>query len=229
MTTRTFGYVSIHPAVVEEYLSVGVMKTAQEKSLLSYEIRNLRNFSVDKHGSVDDRPYGGGDGMVMRPEPLASSLESLSNLYRPLVVMPSPAGMLFSQEKAKEMAQKTRDIIFVCGRFGGIDQRFIDRYVHEEISLGDYVIAGGELAALVMSEAIARLIPGVLGHKDSADFDSFGPACHGYLEAPVYTRPREFDGQTVPAVLTSGDHDAIRKWRDEMSLNRTKKRRPDLL
>lgn len=223
-------FASIHPDFINSYLGFGVFGSAQKKRLAEFGVINLRDFAIDARGSVDDRPYGGGDGMIMRPEPLADCVKSLG---RPLVILPSAQGQVWNQSRAAQVLAKVKErpdgVIFVCGRFGGVDQRFIERYVDLEISLGDFIISGGELASLAVADSLLRLIPGVLGHEDSAEVDSFSDALQGRLEFAQYTRPSEFEGIKVPEVLQSGDHAAIARWRLESSINTTKLKRPDLL
>lgn len=225
---RRFFFLTIHPVIIDSYTSVGVFSNASKRSCLDTMSVNLREFAVDDHGSVDDRPYGGGDGMVMRPEPLEGALKSLS-AKNPIVILPSPAGKPFKQKDAELLANTDRDLIFACGRFGGIDQRFVDQYVDLEISLGDFIISGGELAALTIADAVARHIPGALGNTESLQIDSFSAHFEGGLEGPVYTRPPSFNGQQVPEVLMSGDHEKIRSWRLKTSKHWTQTRRPGLI
>lgn len=219
-------FVSIHPKFISSYFDFGVFQSAQQKQLAEVKEVNLRDYALDKHGTVDGPPYGGGDGMIMRPEPLVGAL---TNIHEPFVVLTSPRGKLWTQDVAISLAKSQKNIVFVCGRFGGVDQRFIDRYVDEEFSIGDVVVSGGELPALMMADSMLRQIPGVLGHQESAVMDSFGEGCDGLLEHDQFTRPADFDGQKVPDVLMSGDHKKIAAWRLSSSLERTKERRPDLL
>jgi len=203
---------------------------AIERGLISFEVHDLRDWTHDVHRAVDDAPYGGGPGMVMRPQVWGEALdEVLAGAPPPLLVVPSPAGRPFTQQVAAELAAHPR-LAFACGRYEGIDQRVLDdaaqRVVVDEISIGDYVLVGGEAAVLVMVEAIARLLPGVLGNPASAEQDSFS---HGLLEGPCYTRPEIWRGRAVPAVLRSGNHAAIARWRRDRALERTAARRPDLL
>ena len=186
----------------------------------------LRDFAVDRHGSVDDHPYGGGDGMVLRPEPLAAALTSLP--ARPKVILTSPSGKTWTQRDAERYAAADEPLAFICGRFAGVDQRFIDRYVDAVYSCGDVVLTGGELPALMMIDSVFRLLPEVLGNPESAQKDSFADAFAGGLEHALYTRPPVFEGLAVPDVLMSGDHSAIGKWRAHDAINRTRKWRPDL-
>ncbi|MGH3669168.1 MAG: tRNA (guanosine(37)-N1)-methyltransferase TrmD [Pseudonocardiaceae bacterium] len=203
---------------------------AIERDLITFTVHDLRDWSLDAHRSVDDAPYGGGPGMVMRPDVWGRALdEVLAGEPAPRVVVPTPAGRPFTQQLAAELAGQPR-LVFACGRYEGIDQRVVedtaDAVVVEEISIGDYVLVGGEVAVLVMVEAIARLLPGVLGNPASAAQDSFS---EGLLEGPCYTRPEVWRGREVPAVLRSGNHAAIARWRRDRALERTVARRPDLL
>ena len=203
-------------------------------SLISVGVHDLRQFAPDRHRTVDDTPYGGGPGMVMKPDvwgrALAAVVPDPDTGTR--LVVPTPAGRLFTQAVAGELAVQ-RHLVFACGRYEGIDQRVVDqaatRMQVAELSIGDYVLAGGEAAVLVMVEAIARLVPGVLGNPLSAVTDSFGPASAGLLEHPSYTRPVDFEGFRVPAVLLSGHHGAVERWRRDESLRRTARHRPDLI
>lgn len=224
---RPFAIVTIHPDVVHSYLRIGALRAAIDGGLAAVTVVNLRDFAVDKHASIDDAPYGGGDGMVMRPEPLAQALHSLPTRGR--VLLTSPQGKIWNQRAAERFAASDEPITWIAGRFAGVDQRFVDHYVDEEWSIGDTILAGGELPALMMLESLLRLVPGVLGHKDSAATDSFGPVFAGGLEHPLYTRPAVFEGVPVPDVLLSGDHARIAHWRHHESQRRTAERRPDLL
>jgi len=219
--------VTIFPGYLEP-LKESLVGKAREKGLLEIAVHDLRTWTDDVHRSVDDPPYGGGPGMVMRPEPWARALEAVRPEGARLVV-PTPAGRPFTQAMAVSYTAEPR-LVFACGRYEGIDQRVIDWAAQhgpvEEVSLGDYVLAGGEVAVLVIVEALARLIPGVLGNSGSAADDSYSA---GLLEGPNYTRPASWRGFHVPEVLLSGDHAAIADWRREQSLARTAARRPDLL
>jgi tRNA (guanine37-N1)-methyltransferase len=223
--------VTIHPQFIESYVRFGVFRAAIAGGLVRCQAIDLRDFAVDKHASIDDLPYGGGDGMVMRPEPLAAAVSSLP--VKPTVIMTSPGATPWTQATAQKFATTAQtgpaSLLFVCGRFAGVDQRFIDRYVDHEFSLGDVVVSGGELPVLMMADSILRLIPGVLGDEASARFDSFAEGFDGLLEHPLYTRPREFEGVPVPEVLLSGDHKAIARWRADESRKKTAQLRPDLL
>jgi tRNA (guanine37-N1)-methyltransferase len=219
--------------IFPEYLAPvreGLLGRAIERNLIAFTVHDLRDWAHDVHRSVDDAPYGGGPGMVMRPDVWGEALdEVLAGGPPPRLVVPSPAGRPFTQQLATELAAQPR-LVFACGRYEGIDQRVVDdaadRIVVDEISIGDYVLVGGEVAVLVMVEAIVRLLPGVLGNPASATQDSFS---EGLLEGPCYTRPEVWRGRAVPAVLRSGNHAAIARWRRDRAVERTATRRPDLL
>lgn len=225
------GFISVHPKMIEAYRGIGVFKAAEATSKAMFTIVDLRDFAADKHATIDGAPYGGGDGMVMRPDCLGQAVDSLFTTWnqKARVVYTSPSGRLWSQADAQRFAETQEPTVFVCGRFGGVDQRFLDRYVTEHFSVGDFVLAGGELPALMMAESALRFVPGVLGNDASAAEDSFGVSLEGMLEYPSYTRPSSWEGQDVPAVLLSGNHQEILKWRKAQSLERTKRLRPDLL
>ena len=206
-------------------LSTGLLQKAQDKAILSFCVHNLRDYAPGKHRSTDDSPYGGGWGMVMTPEPLVNAVEAVSQpLHNPRRIFLSPQGPPLSQAKTAELAAYEA-LILVCGRYEGVDERVL-AFVDEEISIGDYIVSGGEVAALVLIDAVARLVPGVVGRKESTEDESFST---GLLEYPHYTRPEEFRGMPVPQVLLSGHHAEISDWRRRHSLLRTHKRRPDLL
>jgi tRNA (guanine37-N1)-methyltransferase len=221
--------VTLFPELIRSALTAGVLGRAVQRGLIEVGTEDPRAHTHDVHRTVDDRPYGGGPGMVMKPEPLVAAIEALAGPKREgrtaRVVLLSPQGRRFDQAAAEELAARPH-LVLVCGRYEGVDQRVIDLGVDEEISIGDYVLAGGELPALVVIEAVARLIPGVMGNPASAETESFRG---GLLEAPHYTRPAEFRGLEVPEVLRSGDHQAIARWRAEQARERTRRRRPDLL
>ena len=202
------------------------MKRAQEKGILELHIRNLRDWTTDKHHVVDDAPFGGGQGMVMKPEPIFAAVEDLrvENRKSKIVLM-SPAGRRLDQELAKRLSQEPR-LIIISGHYEGVDHRIIEHLIDLEISIGDYVLTNGAIAAVVLVDAIVRLLPGALGHEQSAADDSFS---EGLLEAPQYTRPAEFRGWKVPEVLLSGNHAEIARWRQEQAVKRTRQNRPDLL
>ncbi len=216
---------TIFPDVVAGYCRASILGRAQEAGVLDVRVHDLRASADDPHRSVDDSPFGGGAGMVLMPEPLFRSVESVADLPRPLYFL-SPSGRRFDQHVATELAERVGGFSLLCGRYEGVDQRVADHLVDGELSVGDFVLAGGELAALVVVEAVARLLPGVLGNEGSARDESFS---EGLLEYPQYTRPADFRGWTVPEVLRSGDHGAVDAWRRTEALLRTASRRPDLL
>jgi len=223
-----FTVVTILPELIEPALAAGVVGRAREAGTIAVATVNPRDFTSDRHRTVDDPPYGGGPGMVMKPEPLLAAIAAASaapDAPRPHRILLTPAGQPLTQAKVRELAGRGR-LVLVCGRYEGVDERVIEEAIDEEISIGDYVLSGGELAALVVIDAVARLVPGVLGCADSAEDESFGAHL---LEFAQYTRPPEFRGRRVPEVLLSGDHQAIARWRRQQSLRRTWERRPDLL
>ncbi len=220
---------TLFPELFDSFLSTSLIGKAVENGQLEYNLVNIRTFAESPHYHVDDTPYGGGPGMVLKPEPVAAAIRAAkANLPNAPVIFPSPAGKVFSQQKAEELSQSS-EMILLCGRYEGIDQRVIDSYVDLEISLGDYVLMGGELPAMVILESTVRLIKNVVGNQESLIEESFSSTKQGLLEAPHYTRPAEFEGISVPEVLLSGDHEKIKKWREKQSLARTRKIRPDLL
>lgn len=210
------------PGFFEGPLQTSIVGRAIEDGALEVELADLREHGLGKHRQLDDTPFGGGPGMVMRIEPLAAALDPLEDSHR---VLFTPSGRRMTQGTLDEWATKTH-LTLVCGRFEGVDQRVIDGYIDQEVSLGDYVLAGGEIAAAAAIEGITRLLPGVVGNPESTEKESFRG---GLLEEPVYTRPAEFDGMRVPDILLSGDHGRIEEWRAAQRLERTKRRRPDLL
>ena len=218
---------TLFPEMLSGPFSSSILKRAQERGLLEINLVNIRDFSTNKHHTVDDAPYGGGAGMVMGPEPLFGAVEYVSRElgFMPGVVLMIPQGRPFSQALAANLSRE-KNLIIICGHYEGIDERVRDTLVTDEVSIGDYVLTGGELPAAVLVDAVARLIPGVLGEAASAEEESFTT---GLLEYPHYTRPREYRGLEVPEVLLSGHHEEIRKWRRRQSLLRTLERRPELL
>jgi tRNA (guanine37-N1)-methyltransferase len=214
--------ITMYPGYFAGPLQTSIVGRAIEEGLLEVVVQDLRDHGVGRHRQLDDAPFGGGAGMVMMVEPLASSLEPFARTHR---VLFTPSGAPLTQATLDRWAG-IDEITLVCGRFEGVDQRVIDRHIDEEVSLGDYVLAGGEVAAAAVVEGVARLIPGVVGNPASTARESFRD---GLLEEPVYTRPAEFDGMVVPEVLLSGDHGRIEEWRAEQRLRRTEERRPDLL
>lgn len=221
---------TIFPALFESFINSSLIKKGCDRSLLEISLVNIRDFADPPHHQVDDIPYGGGAGMVMKPEPVMKAIAHAMSLapHAPVVLL-SPAGEVLKQATAHSLAQG--DLILLCGRYEGIDQRVIDLAVDREISIGDYIIMGGEVAAMVLIEAAARLIPGFIGNTDSLTRESFTPQPNevGMLEAPQYTRPAEFNGLPVPEVLLSGNHKLIAEWRAAQSASLTASRRPDLL
>lgn len=224
---------TLFPEMVAPVLGQSILKRAQEKGLLEVAVQNLRDHTFDRHKTADDVPYGGGAGMVMKAEPVLQAIDALRTRYQAShpettlrVIIPSPQGRPFTQELAQSLAQDERVVVFVCGHYEGMDERVRLALHPEEISVGDYVLTGGELPALVMIDAAARLVPGVLGDAASAAEESF---TEGLLEYPHYTRPAEVRGMAVPEVLVSGHHEAIRLWRRKEALRNTYLKRPDLL
>ncbi len=213
------------PELLYSPLNHSILQRAQQKKLLEVYVHNLRDYSLDKHRSVDDYPYGGGPGMVLSAPPLANAIQSLSqNIPYDEIIFLTPDGLTFNQKIANQLSLK-QNLLLIAGHYKGIDQRIRDKYVTKEISIGDYVLSGGELPALVLVDAIVRLIPGVLNDETSALSDSFQ---NGLLDAPCYTRPAVFEGMKVPEILLSGDHQKIEEWRLQASLQKTQKLRPDL-
>ena len=218
--------VTLFPELVEQVIGCGVVGRAAEQNLLRLHCWNPRDYTRDRHRTVDDRPYGGAPGMLMKAEPLRDAIAAARQQNRNArVVYLSPQGRLLTQQLLAQQVE-AGSVIFLCGRYEGIDERLLEQEVDDEWSLGDYVISGGELAAMVCIDAMTRLIPGALGHEQSAQQDSFSA---GLLECPQYTRPEEFMGQRVPEVLMNGNHREIEAWRERQSLGRTWQRRPDLL
>ena len=221
-----FDVLSIFPEMFISPLSFSLLKKAQEKGLLSINLHDIRNWAEDKHKMTDDAPYGGGCGMVMKVEPVEKALAAVKvSTEDSLVVLMTPQGETFNQTIAAELAGK-KQVIIICGRYEGFDERIREHLADREISIGDYILTGGELPALVLIDAVSRLIPGVLGNEESTVSESFSS---GLLEYPQYTRPAEYKGWKVPDVLVSGNHAEIELWQKNESLQRTYKRRPDLL
>ncbi|TLS37615.1 tRNA (guanosine(37)-N1)-methyltransferase TrmD [Pseudalkalibacillus caeni] len=218
---------TLFPEMFEGVFNHSILKRAQEKNAVSYRVTNFRDYSENKHSNVDDYPYGGGAGMVLTPQPLFSAVEDLKEglSSEPRVILMCPQGERFTQQKAEELA-KENHLIFLCGHYEGYDERVRANLVTDEISIGDFVLTGGELASMVIIDSVTRLLPEVLGNQESAPLDSFS---NGLLEHPHYTRPADFRGLKVPDVLLSGDHAKIERWRREQSLKRTFERRPELL
>ncbi len=216
---------SLFPDMFSGVFGASILKKAQEKGAVNLEVTDIRTFSGNKHNQVDDYPYGGGAGMVLKPEPMFSAVEAITAGKQPRIILMCPQGERFTQKKAEELAQET-ELVFLCGHYEGYDERIRQHLVTDEISIGDFVLTGGELGAMTVIDSVVRLLPGVLGQEDSHIQDSFST---GLLEHPHYTRPAEFRGMKVPDVLLSGNHARIEQWREEQSLKRTFERRPDLL
>jgi tRNA (guanine37-N1)-methyltransferase len=231
--------ITLFPEICRAPLNESMMKRAQENGALELRIHNLRDWTNDKHHVVDDAPFGGGQGMVMKPEPIFAAVEDLRGESRktsnaeqskienrePKIILMSPTGRRFDQRLAEQLSQESH-LLIVCGHYEGIDHRVVEHLIDEEISIGDYVLTNGAIAAVVVADAIVRLIPGVLGDEKSAHDDSFR---EGLLEGPQYTRPAEFRGWKVPEILLSGNHGEVAKWRKEQAKKRTRENRPDLL
>ena len=221
-----FDILTLFPEMFESPLSFSILKRAREKGILEVCVHNIRDYAEDKHRITDDAPYGGGGGMVMKVEPIDRALKSIvGERNNDLIVLLTPQGEPFDQESAADLSSYSR-IILVCGHYEGVDERVRTHLVDREISIGDYILTGGELSAMVIVDAVTRLIPGVLGNDESAFMDSFSD---GLLEYPHYTRPSDYRGLKVPEVLVSGNHKEIREWRRRESLRRTSLKRPDLL
>ena len=222
-----FHILTLFPEMIEQGMHTSIIGRAIAGGYLSINAVNIRDYACNKHQKVDDYPYGGGAGMLMQAEPVYLSYEAIKEKigYRPRVVYLTPQGKVFHQEMAKELAQE-RDLVFLCGHYEGIDERVLDEIVTDYVSIGDYVLTGGELPAMVMMDSISRMVPGVLSNQESGETESFAG---NLLEYPQYSRPEEWHGQKVPPVLLSGHHANIEAWRREQSVMRTAKRRPDLL
>ena len=226
-TPRRYGAITLFPEMFDSLTRWGITGRAHDQGLWGLSLTNPREFADDRHGTVDDRPYGGGPGMVMQPAVMDRALEASRHQVgdSAKVIALTPQGRVFSDGLARELVSET-SLIFVAGRYEGIDERFLEASVDIELSVGDFVVSGGELPAMVVMDALIRLLPGALGHRDSAEEDSFA---NGVLDCPHYTRPETYLGVDVPAVLLSGDHGAIARWRRAQSLRRTLDRRPDML
>ena len=218
-------YLTLFPEMFDGVLNHSILKRAQDKNIIEVNTVNFRDYAENKHNQVDDYPYGGGQGMVLKPEPVFNAMKDLKRTDKTRVILMCPQGRPFSQAIAEELSE-AEHIVFICGHYEGYDERIRENLVTDEISMGDYVLTGGELPAMTMTDAIVRLIPGVLGNEQSHQDDSFSD---GLLEFPQYTRPREFENMTVPDVLLSGNHANIEQWRHEQKLIRTYHKRPDLL
>lgn len=221
-----FHIMTLFPEMVLQGLNTSIIGRAAEKGLLSIEAVNIRDYTLDKHKKVDDYPYGGGAGMLMQAQPVYDTWESIVDRigYRPRTIYLTPQGTTFTQPMAKEFA-KEEDLIFLCGHYEGIDERVLEEIVTDYVSIGDYVLTGGELPAMVLADAISRMVPGVLTNEESGSTESFEG---NLLEYPQYSRPEEWMGKRVPPVLLSGNHQKVEEWRREQAILRTKERRPDL-
>jgi len=228
-----FDIITIFPEFFREVIDCGILRRARNAGLVDITAHDLRQWTTDKHHVVDDRPFGGGDGMVLKPEPIFAGVEALTGASRredmpakTRVMLLSPQGQVFSQALAQEIAEETTHVVLICGRYEGVDERVAEAIVTDEVSIGDYVLSGGEPAATVVIDAVVRLLPGALGSETSAVFESFS---EGLLDHPQYTRPPEFRGMKVPEVLLSGNHAEIERWRKEAAIAKTRRKRPDLL
>ncbi len=220
--------VTLFPEICRGPLSESIMKRAQENRIIELHIHNLRQWTTDKHHVVDDAPFGGGQGMVMKPEPIFAAVEDLKSQIpnrKPQILLMSPAGRCLDQQMAQQLSQESH-LIIISGHYEGVDHRVVEHLIDLEISIGDYVLTNGAIAAVVLVDSIVRLLPGTLGHEQSAADDSFS---EGLLEAPQYTRPADFRSWKVPEILLSGNHGEIAKWRKEQAIKRTGENRPDLL
>jgi tRNA (guanine37-N1)-methyltransferase len=219
--------ITIFPEIFENFLKTSFIKKAQDKKKIIFDIHNLRNFCTDKHRKVDDEPFGGGAGMILKPEPIFSAIRHIKQQSNsnPYIILLTPQGNVFNQSKARHFVEEHKHLVFVCGRYEGFDERICE-LIDEELSIGDFVLSGGEIPSMVVCEAIVRLLPDVIGKKASFENDSFYDR---YLDYPQYTRPAEFEGLKVPEVLINGNHKEIEKWRKEKAILNTYKKRPDLL
>jgi tRNA (guanine37-N1)-methyltransferase len=224
---------TIFPEYFDRVFDFGIIRRAKAAGIVEISVHDIRSYATDKHRLTDDRPYGGGDGMVMKPEPIFAAVESLTGAAdksglneKARVILLSPQGRKFSQKTAAEFATNSERILLICGRYEGVDERVAEYLATDEVSIGDYVLSGGEPAAIVLIDAVVRLLPGALGSETSAVNESFSTQL---LDFPQYTRPAEFKGMKVPEILLKGNHQEIEKWRYERALEKTKKLRPDLL
>ena len=228
-----FDIITIFPEFFREAIDCGIVRRARNAGLVEIIAHDLRQWTTDKHHVVDDRPFGGGDGMVLKPEPIFAGVEGLTGAAKredlpphTRVVLLSAQGEVFTQALARDLSQSDSRIVLLCGRYEGVDERVSDALITDEVSIGDYVLSGGEPAAMVMIDAVVRLLPGALGSETSAVYESFS---EGLLDYPQYTRPPDFRGMKVPEVLLSGNHAEIARWRREAALEKTRRKRPDLL
>ena len=220
-----FDVITIFPEMFSPIVNESIIKRAQDKKKVAIKVHDLRDFTKDKHRKVDDRPFGGGPGMVMMPQPIFDAVKKIKAKKKAHVILTCAGGVPLTQKRARKLS-KQKNIIIICGHYEGVDERVREELVDEGISIGDYVLTGGELAAMVVIDAVTRLLPGVLGKEESLQFESFE---QGLLEYPHYTRPADFKGKKVPQVLLSGNHKDIEAWRHEQAVLKTKKVRPDLL
>ncbi|HVI70018.1 MAG TPA: tRNA (guanosine(37)-N1)-methyltransferase TrmD [Pyrinomonadaceae bacterium] len=228
-----FDIITIFPEFFDEVIDCGILRRARNAGLVEVKAHDLRQWTTDKHHVVDDRPFGGGDGMILKPEPIFAGVEALTGASRKedlpaktRVMLLSAQGEVFSQALAQDFSQNTSHVVLLCGRYEGVDERVTEALVTDEVSIGDYVLSGGEPAAVVVVDAVVRLLPGALGSETSAVYESFS---EGLLDHPQYTRPPEFRGMKVPDVLLSGNHAEIERWRKEAAIEKTRRKRPDLL
>ena len=228
-----FDIITIFPEFFDEVIDCGILRRARNAGLVEVKAHDLRQWTTDKHHVVDDRPFGGGDGMILKPEPIFAGVEALTGASRKedlpaktRVMLLSPQGEVFSQALAQDISQNTSHVVLLCGRYEGVDERVAQALITDEVSIGDYVLSGGEPAAVVVVDAVVRLLPGALGSETSAVYESFS---EGLLDHPQYTRPPEFRGMKVPDVLLSGNHAEIERWRKEAAIEKTRRKRPDLL
>jgi tRNA (guanine37-N1)-methyltransferase len=228
-----FDIITIFPEFFRESVDCGILRRARNAGLVEVTAHDLRQWTTDKHHVVDDRPFGGGDGMILKPEPIFAGVEALTGVSRKedfpshtRVILLSAQGKAFSQPLAAELSRNATRIVLLCGRYEGVDERVAEALATDEVSIGDYVLSGGEPAAMVLIDAVVRLLPGALGSETSAVFESFS---EGLLDHPQYTRPPEFRGMKVPEVLLSGNHAEIERWRKEAAIAKTRRKRPDLL
>jgi tRNA (guanine37-N1)-methyltransferase len=228
-----FDIITIFPEFFREVMDYGILRRARNAGLVDIKAHDLRQWTTDKHHVVDDRPFGGGDGMILKSEPIFASVEALTGVSRKedfpnstRVILLSPQGEVFSQSLAQDLSKNASHVLLICGRYEGVDERVADALATDEVSIGDYVLSGGEPAATVVIDAVVRLLPGALGSETSAVFESFS---EGLLDHPQYTRPPEFRGMKVPEVLLSGNHAEIERWRKDAAIAKTRRKRPDLL
>lgn len=228
-TKMQIDVITIFPQMLEGIIKESILKRAQQKNIVKINIHNLRDFALDKHSIVDDYSYGGGAGMVLKPEPIFRAVEKIvgskKGKRRARIILLTPQGQTFNQAKAKELSQEEH-LLFICGHYEGVDERVKENLITDEISIGDYVLTGGELPAMVIIDSLVRILPGVLNKRESFENDSF---YQGLLDYPHYTRPERFRGKSVPALLLSGDHSQIKKWRRQKAIKNTLEKRPDLL